>query len=98
MRKSAIPFVLLLLCSLAVVHAAISIPTGPSPFTQNFDSIGTSATAALPADFKVDRTTTTLAADFRKVGTYATAATATTQAGGVNLSTSAANGIYNFGS
>src|SRR5262245_54630906 len=80
-----------------VLQAAISIPTG-SPYTQTFDGIGTSAGATLPADFKVDRTTTATASDARKVGTYASAGTTTTQVGGANLSTSAANGIYHFGS
>src|SRR4029453_16666952 len=63
-----------------------------------FDGIGTTATAALPADFRVDRTTTATSADVRKVGTYAAAGIAPRQVGGANLSTSASNGIYNFGS
>src|SRR5262245_3898593 len=63
------------------------------PIAQDFDSIGTTATATLPADFKADRLTTV-----RTVGAFAAAGTVTTQAGGANLSTSAANGIYNFGS
>src|SRR5215510_4879608 len=63
------------------------------PIAQDFDSIGTTATATLLADFKADRLTTV-----RTVGAFAAAGTVTTQAGGANLSTSAANGIYNFGS
>src|SRR5262245_27748062 len=63
------------------------------PIAQDFDSIGTTATATLPADFKADRPSTV-----RTVGSFAAAGTATTQAGGANLSTSATNGIYNFGS
>ena len=55
--------------------------------------MGTSATATLPTDWKVDKQTTA-----RTVGTYAAAVTATALAGGANLSTTAANGIYNFGS
>src|SRR5215213_10003575 len=72
------------------VSAAIGIPT--TPYNQTFDTIGTAATATLPADFKLDRPSTV-----RTVGTYAAAGTATTQAGGTNLSTTAANGAYNFG-
>ena len=72
--------------------AAISLST-TTPVTQSFDEIGTTATATLPTDFRVDRPTTV-----RTVGTYSAAATATTQAGGANLSATASNGIYNFGS
>lgn len=80
-----------------VTSASIFIPT-PTPVVQSFDGIGTTATASLPADFRVDRTTTATSTDVRKVGTFAAAGTATTQVGGANLSTSASNGIYNFGS
>src|SRR5437660_519769 len=75
-----------------VALAAISIPTAV-PYTQNFDGMGTSATATLPADFRVDKPTTV-----RTVGNFATAVTATSLAGGANLSSTASNGIYNFGS
>jgi DNA/RNA endonuclease G (NUC1) len=81
-----------LFCGLAaVLSAAISIPT-EAPYTQTFDTIGTSATASLPVDFRLDRPTTV-----RTVGTFAAALSNTTQAGGTNLSSSAANGAYNFG-
>nr|AUN37118.1 putative sugar-non-specific nuclease NucA [uncultured bacterium] len=85
-------FALVILPSIILVRAAISLSTTTAA-TQNFDSIGTSATATLPADFKVDRL-----GSVRTVGTYAAAATATTQVGGANVSTTATNGIYNFGS
>jgi endonuclease G len=81
----------------AVVQAAIGIPVG-TPYSQTFDAIGTTASATLPVDFRVDRTATSTAGDVRKVGTFAAAGTATTLLGGANLSTSAGNGIYNFGS
>lgn len=61
-------------------------------YNQVFDSIGTSQTATVPSNWRVDRPSTV-----RSVGTWASALTATTQRGGNNLSTSAANGIYNFG-
>src|SRR5262249_37324254 len=60
-------------------------------------AIGTSATATVPANFKVDRTATSTAADVRKVGSFSGAGTTTTQVGGANLGTTASNGIYNFG-
>jgi hypothetical protein len=84
---------LAVVAALAVVQAAIAIPAG-TPYSQTFDSIGTTATATLPVDFRVDRTTTAV----RQVGTFAAAGAATTQVGGANLGSSAANGIYNFGS
>ncbi len=76
--------------------AAISL-SSTTPYTQNFDGIGTTATAALPTDFKADATATATASDVRHVGTFAAAGTATVRLGGANLSTTAANGIYNFG-
>src|SRR5262249_53293617 len=72
--------------------AAISIPDGTA-VTQNFNSMGSTATANLPTDFRVDKLSTV-----RTVGTFAAAGTAPRLAGGTNLSTSAGNGIYNFGS
>lgn len=60
--------------------------------TENFDGIGTSATATLPANWKIDN----LGA-VRTVGSYATAETTTTQRGGNNMATNATNGRYNFG-
>ncbi len=40
----------------SVLQAAIGIPTA-SAYTQNFDGIGTTAAATLPADFRVDKLT-----------------------------------------
>src|SRR5258707_6192051 len=82
----------LALISVAVVLAAISLSTSTA-YTQNFDGMGTSATAALPTDWRVDKPSTV-----RTVGTFAAATTTTNLAGGANLSSTASNGIYNFGS
>lgn len=71
--------------------SAIGISPGAT-YVQNFDAIGTTATAALPADFRLDRPGTV-----RTLGNYATATAATTAVGGTNLSSTAANGAYNFG-
>jgi len=60
-------------------------------YTQNFDSIGTSATATLPTNWKIDKQTTT-----RTVGTWASAGTATEQRAGNNMPSNASNGIYNY--
>lgn len=60
--------------------------------TQDFDSIGASATATLPADWKTDKQLTA-----RTVGTFAAAVTATERVDGQNVSSTAGNGIYNLG-
>jgi hypothetical protein len=78
--------------ALEIGLAAIPI-SSLTAYTQNFDGMGTSATAALPADFRVDKPSTV-----QTVGTFSAAVTATSFAGGANLSSSASNGIYNFGS
>ena len=75
----------------AVVSAAIAV-SATSPYIEGFDAIGTTATALLPADFRLDRPTAV-----RTVGTFASAGNATTQAGGTSLSSTATNGAYNFG-
>src|SRR2546422_1055906 len=80
-----------LICT-CVALAAISLSTS-SMYTQNFDAIGTSATATLPADFRVDAPSAV-----RTVGAFSAALTTTARVGGASLSSSAANGIYNFGS
>lgn len=77
--------------SYQVAKAAISLST-TTTFVQTFDTIGNTATAPLPADFRVDKQTSA-----RTLGNWTSALTATERVGGANLSTSAANGIYNFG-
>ena len=90
----------LLVCSSAMMAliftcaalADISLSTSIAA-TQNFDGMGSSATALVPADFRVDALSIV-----RTVGTFSSAGAATQRAGGANLSTTAGNGIYNFGS
>ncbi len=60
--------------------------------TQNFDSLGVTAIATLPFRWKVDKNTTV-----RTVGTYTSAVSATEQYAGNTMSSTAANGIYNYG-
>ncbi|HUK32292.1 MAG TPA: hypothetical protein VLV86_00190, partial [Vicinamibacterales bacterium] len=83
-----------------MVHAAISLSTSTA-YTQNFDGMPIPATSttpsALPTDFRVDNTSTSTAADVRKVGSFSAANTSTARAGGASLSSTAANGTYNFG-
>ncbi len=87
---SAAGALMAIVCSY-LAFAAIPLPTGAA-FTQNFDGMGTAAVATLPADFRVDRISSV-----RTLGTFASAVTTTQFAGGANLSSSASNGIYNFG-
>ena len=85
-----------LLFSSSLISTPISAQTMDlsTPYVQNFDAIGTSATATLPAGWKADKLTSV-----RTVGSYTStnAVTATTQVGGNNLASNATNGIYNFG-
>lgn len=75
--------------------AAISLSI-TTPISQNLDGLGTPTTTTtvsnLPTDWRADNPSAV-----RTVGNYATAGTTTPRAGGANLSTTAANGIYNFG-
>ena len=80
----------LLLLPLATA-LAINLNTVETPVIEQFNTIGTSATATLPADFKADKQTVE-----RTVGAYASAVTATEQRAGNNMSSSATNGIYNY--
>ena len=77
------------------VLSAVALSTTTAA-TQNFDGMGIPASATtastLPLDFKVDNPTTV-----RTVGSFASAGTSAARAGGATLSTTAANGIYNFG-
>lgn len=91
-RSRMLSISLLMMICTCIAYAAVSLSTS-SPAVQNFDGIGTAAAAVLPADFKVDKQATV-----RMVGNYGTALSATSAVGGANLSTTAGNGIYNFGS
>ncbi|MDP3463439.1 MAG: PKD domain-containing protein [Bacteroidales bacterium] len=93
MKKSIfrISFILLFILGIFVnVNAQVNISLG-NTITEEF-SIGTSATATLPAGWKMDKS-----ALVRTLGSYSAAVTVTERSGGNNLSTTAANGIYNFG-
>ncbi len=74
-----------------ISFAQISISKGNN-INENFYSLGTSASATLPTNWKVDKISTV-----RRVGNYTSAGNTTNYNGGVNLSSSAGNGVYNFG-
>lgn len=61
-------------------------------YSQDFDSIGVSATASLPTYWRVDKSTTV-----RTVGSWVAAVSATEQREGNDMVSNAANGIYNYG-
>jgi len=88
-QKKVSLFMLMLL--FAAMACAVDISIG-SPVSQNFDVIGTSATASLPTDWKADKNTTA-----RTVGTYTAAVSATELQGGNSMATGAQNGIWNLG-
>jgi hypothetical protein len=84
-------FLSLLMCLSAISSTyAVNIAPGGT-VTQDF-TIGTSATASLPAGWKADKPSMV-----RAIGTYVAAVSATEQYAGNAMSTSAANGIYNYG-
>ena len=64
----------------------------PAPPTETFDGIGTSATAPLPPNFRADKLP-----DVRTVGTWAGAVSATERVAAADMSSTASNGIYNYG-
>lgn len=72
------------------VWGQVNISEG-NTITQDFNIMGTSATATLPAGWKVDNDQSP-----RIVGTYSNASTSTTQNAGNDMSSTAQNGIYNF--
>ncbi|NJD23331.1 MAG: T9SS type A sorting domain-containing protein [Melioribacter sp.] len=87
MKKILLIFFIPFIISLA----QISFSKGDN-INENFDSIGTSASATLPANWKVDKKSIV-----RTVGNYTLAGNTTNYNGGANLSSTAGNGIYNFG-
>lgn len=70
-----------------------SLTEATNTSSQNFDGIGTSQTATLPPHWRASANPLLV----RTVDPYSSAGMATTQRGGENLSSSAPNGIYNFG-
>lgn len=78
--------------SLIFTEAVSAINIAPGDTVSESFAIGTSATATLPTDWKADKNTSV-----RTVGSYSAAGNATEQRAGNNMSTSAANGIYNYG-
>lgn len=91
MKKISLIGCLLIISTLIALYG-VNIAAGGT-VTQNFDVLGTSPTATMPTDWKVDKNKKNV----RSVGSYSAAASATEQRAGNNMATNAPNGIYNFG-
>lgn len=71
---------------------SISLSAESADYSQNFDTMGDAAEAALPEGWRIDRTF-----EPRQVGVFQTADNNTMYAGGVSLPSNAKNGTWNFG-
>ena len=76
-----------------VTYPAIELNEDALSASQNFDTMGDEATAALPQAWRIDR----ILSGTRTVGRYDQADDQTMYSGGVNLPSNAKNGTWNFG-
>ena len=83
------------LVSAYVAFAAISLSTSIA-YTQNFDSLNIPLSSPTPSNLPADFRQETISAP-RTLGSFISGNTQTLRVGGANLSTTAANGSYNFG-
>jgi hypothetical protein len=83
------------LVSVYVAFAAISLSTSVA-YTQNFDSLNIPLSSPTPSNLPADFRQETISAP-RTLGSFTSGNTQTLRVGGANLSTTAANGSYNFG-
>lgn len=74
-------------------YPAISLNADKLSASEDFDSMGSDATATLPEEWRIDRQTV----GTRTLGTFATALSQTTYSGGESLPSNAKNGVWNFG-
>ncbi|MDE5901648.1 MAG: hypothetical protein K2H21_00340, partial [Muribaculaceae bacterium] len=73
-------------------NPAIPLSADAPAYSQDFDSMGDAADAALPEGWRIDRTDAP-----RATGLFLDAALQTTYAGGPDLPSNAKNGVWNFG-
>ena len=93
MKKRLIILVVSLALAVGLLgFGGVAHAQSPVIYSQDFDGIGASATATLPADWRVDKNNSV-----RTLGTWSDAGTATEQRAGNNMGSSAQNGIYNYG-
>ena len=93
--RVAITVAVVALVSVYVAFAAISLSTSLA-YTQNFDSMGIPLSSPTPSNLPVDFRQETISA-VRTLGSFSSGQVQTLRVGGANLSTTAANGSYNFG-
>lgn len=79
--------------TVVITYPAIELNEDCLEASENFDSMGAEATAALPEAWRIDRQTSSP----RTIGTYGTALTETMYSGGASLPSNAKNGLWNFG-
>ena len=79
--------------TVVVTYPSVKINKENPEASQNFDTMGTAADAAMPKGWRIDKQTT----GTRAIGTYATASEKTTYSGGTSLPSNAKNGVWNFG-
>lgn len=85
-------FLAVLLLAGSAVSAQINLTNASPTISENFDGIGTSATATLPSNWRASKSATQ-----RQVTAYSAAVTATEQVAGNSMAAAATNGIYNYG-
>ncbi|MFN2406476.1 MAG: DNA/RNA non-specific endonuclease [Pyrinomonadaceae bacterium] len=83
------------LVSVYVAFAAISLSTSIA-YTQNFDTLNVPLSSPTPSNLPADFRQETISVP-RTLGSFISGNTQTLRVGGANLSTTAANGSYNFG-
>lgn len=92
MRKITIYLTMLfIMAGISHSFSQLNISVGAT-LTQNFDTLGTAAVATLPAGWSVDTVKNTV----RFIDPYSQSGTLTMRTAGNSMSTSAANGIYNY--
>ncbi|MDO4320318.1 MAG: hypothetical protein Q4C34_07055 [Bacteroidales bacterium] len=79
--------------TVVITYPAIVLNENCLEASENFDSMGSEATASLPEAWRIDRQTSSP----RTLGTFGTALTATAYSGGTALPSNAKNGLWNFG-
>lgn len=73
--------------------AQVLFTNAANTYNQNFNSIGASATAVLPANWRVSKNNLTTAS----VGSFGSATSSTEQSAGNGMLSTSVDGIYNFG-
>jgi hypothetical protein len=87
-------FTLIFSCSLLAAHAQQGLTSTANNYTQDFDGMSSAANSPLPANWKMQKdagTPRTIAS------TFVAGVSATEQTAGASMTTTASNGLYNYG-